>query len=234
MYTLVHPTRSRPKKSFDTISKWMAFAGQEVEVIISLDEDDPKLNEYYSAYHASPATILVQKNRSAIDAVNKAASVASGNIMIVVSDDFDCPKDWGSRLFLALRGRRDFVLKTYDGVQDYIVTLPILDQVYYKRYGYVYHPDYQHLFCDTEFTHVADVNRRLIVRNDITFLHRHHTVTKEKHDEVTKRAEATGRQGEKLYLQRCREKFGMPKNTDIMALCPEGLTHLQWLKKHGF
>lgn len=235
-FSIIHPSRSRPEKSINCITKWKQLAGQDVEVIVSLDDDDPKLVEYLNVYGKNPddsITVLIQKNRSAIDAVNKAASVATGNIFVVVSDDFDCPRNWANRIQEITRARRDFVLKTYDGVQNYIVTLPILDRVYYNRFGYIYNPIYTHMFCDTEFTHVSDILRRLIIRNDITFQHRHYSVTKERTDETTRRADATFNAGKEVYLSRCRQKFGMNKNTDLYTLQPEGISHIQWLKKHG-
>lgn len=238
-FSILHPSRGRPEKSFATISNWRHQAGQDVEVIVSLDDDDPRLEDYYKIYARFDGLLplLVQKNRSAVDAVNKAATIATGNIFVVVSDDFECPRNWANRIYEVTKGRRDFVLKTYDGVQQYIVTLPILDRAYYNRFGYIYNPIYTHMFCDTEFTHIADIKRRLVIRNDITFLHKHHSTltpaARGKLDETTRRAEATFNEGKEVYLSRCREKFGMPRNTDIFTLQPEGLSHIQWLKKHG-
>jgi len=233
--TLIHPSRQRPEKSFRTISDWINKAGTDVhEVIISLDRDDPRLNDYYKAYHQDDKIIILeQRNRSAIDAVNNAATIATGEVFIVVSDDFECPQNWAVLLSKILKGKRDFVLKVYDGIQNYIATLPILDTVYYQRFGYIYNPIYLHLFSDMELTHVADLTRRLIIRNDITFRHAHHSVTKHGIDEVTRRAEATQTEGCRIYLKRCREKFGLSQTTDIRRLSPEGATHLQWLEKHG-
>lgn len=234
-FTILHPSRSRPEKSFRCISDWINKAGLPVhEVIVSLDRDDPRLGDYYRLYKQDDKIlILEQPNRSAVDAVNKAATVATGDVFIVVSDDFECPQNWAVLLTKVLKGKRDFVLKVFDGVQNYIVTLPILDTVYYKRFGYIYNSCYLHMFSDTEFTHVADVLRRLIIRNDITFKHNHYSVTKEKRDEVTVRADNTFNPGREIYLERVRNRFGLG-NVDVMRLSPEGAAHLQWLKKYGF
>lgn len=233
--SIIHPSRSRPHKSLQTVSDWILRAGKEVEVIISIDVDDPHKQEYLDLYQAR-FPVYIGENRSAVDAINAGAKGATGDVFIVVSDDFACPNNWALILEKFLRNKRDFVFKTNDGVQNYIVTLPILDRSYYNRFGYIYNPAYQHCFCDTELTHVADILKRLVIRNDILFRHNHYSVLQPslrgKKDETTLRADATWDHGKRLYLQRVREKFGLG-NVDVMALSGEGQTHKEWLKKHG-
>lgn len=230
-FTIIHPSRSRPAKSHQCIGDWLTRAGKEVEVIISIDNDDPLKAEYQRLH--SGYNVICNDNRSAVDAINAAAKLATGDVFIVVSDDFGCPRNWAMVLQKHLNARKDYVLKTNDGIQSYIVTLPIMDRVYYNRFGYIYHPHYLHMFCDCDLTHVADVQRKLIIRNDIRFPHHHYSVTREKKDEITLRADATWNDGKRLYLQRVRDKFGLGSNVDIMALSGEGQTHKEWLKKAG-
>ena len=87
--------------------------------------------------------------------------------------------------------------------------MPIIDRKYYNRFGYVYYPEYRHMFCDTEFTHVADVLGRVLWRNDIEFPHLHYSITKERRDHIAERNDATWNQGKSLYLQRFRDDFGL-------------------------
>lgn len=201
-------------------------------MIVSIDDDDPH-KDAYRTYYSRPVKIVESDNRSAVDAVNVGAAESTGQILVVVSDDFDCPKNWALILEKHLRGRRDFVFKVFDGTQKYIVTLPILDRVYYQRTGYIYHPDYKHMFVDTHFTHMADMLRKLIIKNDITFQHNHYSVTKQRRDEVTLRADATWNEGKATYLKHCKEKFGLGANTDIWQLSSEGHPHKEWMKRNG-
>lgn len=234
--SIIHPSRSRVAKSWQTVNDWVNRAGCEVEVIVSIDVDDPQKQEYLDTYQ-SRFQILIEYNRSAVDAINKAATWATGDVFVVVSDDFHCPQNWALILQKHLKNRKDFLFKVNDGVQNYIVTLPILDRKYYERFGYIYYPGFQHMFADTELTHVADVLKRLVIRNDILFRHNHYSVLQPslrgKKDEVTLRADATWDDGKRLYLQRVREKFGLGKDVDVMSLSGEGQTHREWLKKHG-
>lgn len=228
MISLLHPSRSRPNKSFETISKWLSHSGISIfEVIISLDEDDPQLERYLQLHHSF--TPIINKNRSAVDAINNAAKVAKGEILIVVSDDSDCPHDWGNKILQASRGRTDWIMKVNDGIQKWIITMPVMDRAYYNRFGYIYYPGFVHMFCDTELTHVADLLKRTIKREDLLFPHRHYSVTKQRPDEVSKQADATWNQGKELYLQRVREKFGL-NGVDVMNI--SDTSHYKWLKKN--
>jgi len=194
----------------------------DVEVIISLDADDPLLNKYLKVFPKS----LVNKNRSAVDAINNAAKIATGEIMIVLSDDTECPRNWEMVVNKACDGKEDFVLKTFDGIQTWIVTMPILDRKYYNRYGYIYHPSYLHQFVDTHFTHVADVTKRIVWRNDILFPHRHKRVM----DEVYRRSDQTWNHGKKTYIQMLKQNLGLDTSIDIMDLSHYGEDHKNWIR----
>ena len=222
--SLLHPSRGRPDKSRRCTEMWLNRAGVECELIVSVDEDDRFLNQYRARY----GSVVVNRNRSAVDAVNRAAEVATGNIMIVLSDDFECPKGWGIKVLNAVMGREDYVLKVHDGTQKYIVTMPILDRKYYNRFGYVYCPDYKHMFVDTHFTHVADCLKRIVWRNDIVFHHAHYSVARQRPDEINKRADATWNEGKRVYLNHVHNGFGMGLN--IWDIDRIGRDHIKWLK----
>lgn len=217
------------------MSDWILRAGKPVEVILSIDTDDPNRTEYHDLYRQAgfEVKIIENANRSAVDAVNAAAAQSTGDILIVVSDDFTCPKLWALILEKHIGDRKDFLFKVNDGNQKYIVTLPIMDRTYYNRFGYIYHSDYLHMFCDTELTHVADVLRKLVVRNDLLFRHNHYSVVRKKRDDVSIRADQTWNDGKRTYLKHCKEKFGLGKDVDIMQLSADGHQHKEWLKGNG-
>lgn len=225
MISILHPSRSRPEKSKQTTDRWLANAGTEVELIVSVDNTDPCLAQYLDAHN----TVIVNNNQSAVDAINNAAKVAKGDILIVVSDDSECPRNWGQKILDATRGRKDWILKVNDGIQRWIITMPIMDRDYYDRFGYIYYPGYSHMFCDTEISHVSDLLRRTIKREDLSFPHRHYSVTRQKPDEVSKKADSTWEQGKQLYLSRVRECFGL-KGVDVMNI--SDTSHYKWLKKN--
>lgn len=226
MISILHPSRGRPQKAYETSRKWLDNCGADCEYILSLDDDDPEKIGYW-AYRPAYQNVIIYKNRSAIDAINNAAKVSTGEILIVLSDDFDCPPLWGKKILDVVQGKMDWILKTPDGIQDWIITMPIMDRTYYNRFGYIYFPDYLHMFCDTELTCVADLTGRKIEVN-IQFTHNHYSIGKSQKDEVSERADKTWTQGEKLFLQRYKENFGL-RQEDIKGQITNQ-NYLNWIK----
>lgn len=229
MISLIHPSRSRPEQALHTLQSWHENMSLEipVEYIMSLDNDDPLLGEYMEF----PCdTIVVANNNNLVQASNQGAKICQGNIIVLVSDDFKCFKNWDKVISDALKGKSG-VLKTWDGVQRWIVTLPIMTRDYYESQGYFYHPEGAHMFVDTFMTHKADLEKKLIIRKDIVFIHDHYSKGSTKKDAVNIKADSTWESGEQFYLRHCRNKFGM--NIDIFNLSKEAhqAGHVAWLKK---
>lgn len=211
MISILHPSRSRPERSFNTIDKWMNRSTSGLQVIVSVDSDDPKLDEYTKYFGPEndlrlPYDFIVNDNRSAVDAINNAAKIATGDILIVVSDDTDCPVAWNLQLSKALSGKQDFIVKCPDGIQSWIITMPIMDRKYYERFGYIYHPDYKHMFVDLELTCVADLLQKKIDL-PIPFPHLHYSIGASQKDLLSERADATWAQGEETFLSRLKNNF---------------------------
>jgi glycosyltransferase involved in cell wall biosynthesis len=232
--SILHPSRSRPAIANQVCRLWMSQCSKEheIEYILSIDEDDPKLEGYRWAELLG--TVVVNKNKNIVMAVNHAATFAKGDILIVVSDDFECFPGWGDVIVKALEGRSG-ILKTYDGVQPWIVTLPIMTMDYYKTQGYFYDPAIKHMFCDTIMTHKADLQKKLIIRNDIVFKHNHYSTGVVAKDAINIKADSTWGQGEAVYRQRCKEKFGLGRHINIYDLSPEAKIagHIRWMKRKG-
>lgn len=228
--SLIHPSRERPVIAIQAANKWLYSAAnrRDIEYIVSVDEDDPRLGLYeVSSFPGS--RILVSKNKSAIEAINIAAQKATGDLFVVMSDDFDCPLHWDKLLLEALAGKVDFVVKTDDGCQEWIITLPIMDRKYYERFAYIYNPKYRHMFCDTEMTHVADLLDRKITL-PIKFPHLHYTQQGGiPYDKVSEKNNNTWFEGEAAYLEGVRNNFGL---TDFPGKLQCGPDHIEWLTQH--
>lgn len=103
-----------------------------------------------------------------------------------------------------------------------------MDRVYYNRFGYVYHPDYLHMFCDTEISCVADLTDRRI-NLDMKFLHLHYSIGQSKKDSISEKADKTWSQGEDLFLKRLSNMFGL---TDTPGKITDQ-SYLNWAKSKG-
>lgn len=232
-FSLLHPSRSRPNKSFKATQDWLnTCSTTEVELIVSIDDNDPDRAHYQSIYGTvQKAKVIVNSNRSAVDAINNAAKVSTGDILIVVSDDTGCIRNWDGVIKKAIAGREDFILKVFDGIQKWIITMPIMDRAYYNRCGYVYHPDFKHMFCDTFLTHQADALKKVIWRNDITIPHNHYSVSRSGKDEISYQADSTLKHGEQVYVNLIKQNLLI--EGDIWNLSDYANSHLQWCRNKG-
>lgn len=203
-----------------------------IEYILSIDSTDISIDQYITMFESyfPKIKVIVNDNTTAIEAINNGAKVCTGDIIIVVSDDFICPNNWDEFLLNYLKDKEDFIVKTDDGTQDWIITLPLMDRKYYERFGYIYNPAYQHMFCDTEMTHVADLLNKKIVA-PIRFIHNHYTTGRVAKDSINIKNDNTWNQGEKLYLERMKTNFGIESPEGRLACGP---SHIQWLKNKGY
>ena len=219
MISIIHPSRNRAEMAFNTIDKWLSSASGTIplEYIISIDNNEPDVYRYEANFgslvlkHSANNSIRLVKNNNenAIQAINYGATLTTQNLIIVVSDDFDCFPNWDIFLINALKDKKDFVVKTSDGIQDYIITLPIMDREYYNRFNYIYNPEYQHMFCDTEMTDVGHLLGKVIDLKcpDHVFIHRHYSVNLMVKDSINEKNDATWIQGENLYYSRKANQF---------------------------
>lgn len=249
--SIIHPSRGRAAIAKQVYDNWMGKADkpENIEYIVSMDWTDNSWANYVdlffgegqSKYIPQPGrqilfdnnvSMFIDHNNTAIEAINNVAKEATGDLLIVVSDDFDCPEHWDTELLKYLKGKSDFVVKTYDGLQPWIITLPIMDRVYYERFGYVYNPGYKHMFCDTEMTAVGDLLGKTILV-PMLFQHKHYSQPGGiKKDAVSVKNDNTWGQGERLYIDRIKRNFDLPESEVKGVLrCDAG--HTNWLASKG-
>lgn len=226
MISVIHPSRGRALQALITAKNWMGKASEQVEYILSIDIDDD-VELYKKAFKGLNVKILVNKNRSAVDAINNAASISTGDILIVVSDDFDCPQIWDQEIINRTKDKTDWIAKTEDGLQGWLITLPIMDRAYYNRFGYVYHPGFLHMFCDTFMSCVADLLNRKI-KLPIMFKHNHYSLGHNKKDAISIRADNTWSQGEQLFIHLARQNFGL--NPDEIIGKIQSVEYSSWIR----
>ena len=196
----------RAGMALDTYTRWCERSSTEIEYILSLDTSD-RTDYSFPEYHGIELKIIRNDNQNAVQAINNGADKATGDILIVVSDDFDCPTNWDEKILAETENVEDFVLRVKDGLQKYIITMPIMDRKYYQRFGYIYHPGFEHMFCDTYLTCVADKLKK-IYDSGLLFPHNHYSRTGKK-DKVSAKADATWKQGEELFIKLAKEGFGV-------------------------
>ena len=217
--SLIHPSRGRAQKSFDTYNRWIDRAGIPVEVIISIDNSDESWQDYFRLHVPCPrdpigsyTRLYGNDNKSVVEATNKAAKESTGDILIYLSDDFDCPDNWGPAVikeFEDATGPR--LIKVDDMLQPFhvpVLTIPIMNRALYERLGYFFHPDFKSMHCDEHLYHVAMKLGALKMCPHLKFEHKHVSVGKSKDDETYRRSAANWNHG-KTTLER-HKRMGFP------------------------
>ena len=78
MISILHPSRWRPEMALKAWNEWITAANNpsQIEYILSLDTSDSTQNEYVRLFESTGVQIIINHNRSIVDAVNQPAKVA--------------------------------------------------------------------------------------------------------------------------------------------------------------
>lgn len=162
------PTRSRPNQFIRVLNQYITLANRPdlLGICISCDQDDLTMTETNVQYQIKNIThnvawseIYYGNSSNKIEAVN--ADMSSINwpweMVIIVSDDMvPQVKGYDDVLrshMIANFADTDGILWINDGTQgENLNTISIMGRKMYESFGYLYHPVYKSLFCDTEFT----------------------------------------------------------------------------------
>ena len=162
------PTRSRPQKVIQTLASYVKLANhpEQLGVAISCDEDDTSMTRNLvqeellrSLNPVAWKRIFFSPNRGKIQACNANMGEIDWewDIVVLVSDDM-IPQVQGyddviRNHMLSKFPDTNGILWFNDGTQgDKLNTLCVFGRTMYNSFGYIYHPDYKSLFCDTELT----------------------------------------------------------------------------------
>lgn len=210
--SLIHPSRGRAQKSFENSRKWVESAGLEVELIVSLDSTDQYLEDYKNFYFNVDCVLLVNDNKSVVEATNYAAAFASGDILIYLSDDFDCPPNWGVLVLKEFEGEeRPLLLKVDDMLQKFevpVLTIPIMNRKLYDTLKYFWHPEYKSMFVDECLYWTCLKLGAIKNARHLKFEHKHVSVGKAPDDETYRNSARNWEQGKALFAK--HKAMGFP------------------------
>jgi len=126
------------------------------------------------------------------------------DIIIVPSDDFYPPGNW-DMIIQENMHQGDGVLKVNDGHMDDIISIPIVKGwAVTKMGGCIYHPAYDHMFCDKELhdtAHELGICRSMS-KADPEWKHKHPHHQSRDADEFDKRNSNSYHRGKEIYTQR--------------------------------
>ena len=178
------PSRNRPDKFKHVLEKSISLLSgkHDVRFVITLDNDDETMNnDEMREWMDNLDVDLVYHygdSKSKIEACNANLEDEEGDALILVSDDMvPCFQDFDDIIMQGMEQffpEMDGAIKFHDGLrpkEDLLMTLPVLGWNLYKKFGYIYHPDYTSLYCDNEMTIVCRDLGKLIVSPVCIFRH---------------------------------------------------------------
>ncbi len=225
------PTRNRPEKFKSVFNRYLTFLGgrHDVRFVISMDLDDPTMNnpqmEEWLTTRATNANIkwYYGHSKSKIEACNANLEGEDGDVLMLASDDMvPVVMGYDDYIFAAFeQSFPDFdgAIKFWDGLrpkEDPLMTLTVMGFPLYKKFGYIYNPEYKSLYCDNEQTQVCAALGKLR-RCDICIIQ--HQWTSEPWDTLHARnenEEMYGVDGE-VYKRRKERNFDMEEMFNASA-----------------
>jgi len=211
------PIRSRRDKFFKTLGLYISMADDpdNIRFVISMDEDDPEMNNKSVMEVLDDIPDLEYHyghSRTKIEACNADVPPDGWDILVLASDDMiPVVKGWDTVIreeMLEHFPDLDGVLHHWDGHQkDFINTLSIMGRKWYQRWGYIYHPAYRTMWCDTEFTDVTRMFGKEQYFKQVIIEHQHPYNHDTPWDELYQRNEKDSGFDAQLYQRRKANNF---------------------------
>lgn len=152
------------------------------QILVSIDQDDASMNNLEMIEEIKCLGVIVEKgfSKNKIDAVNRDIGIYIHNydILLIGSDDmFPIVEGYDQIIIdemVKAFPKLDGCLWFNDGhTGERLNTLPILSKTYYNKFKYVYHPSYQSLWADNEYTEVAKAANNIKYIDQVIIRHEH-------------------------------------------------------------
>ena len=178
------PTRNRKNKFFKVLRQYQNLCENldNTYFLITLDNDDESMNssdveDIFNTF--KNVKVIYGTSNSKIHAVNRDIELVNDwDIVLLASDDMT-PKVKGYDNIIRNKMKEfysdtDGILWFNDGFQgEKLNTLCILGKKYYKRFNYIYHPDYKSCWSDNEFMEVGKILKKQTYIDSVIIKHEH-------------------------------------------------------------
>lgn len=181
---------------------------QQVEYVLSVHVED------FDRDFLQVPLVVYGGKRDSVTGWNHAASISTGQILILNADDFFPPPHWDSLLLDRITGdappecpicgkaklskvcngcgfesEKEFAIHVSTGNPDTLwdrrlMALGIISRPLYKKWGYALYPEYESMDSDVDMTEHAYQDGLVIEAFDLVFEHRHPAFGKAEMDEV--------------------------------------------------
>lgn len=213
----LHPSRGRPElalKSIETFIDSMK-SGIPFSYILSIDDDDPKLEEYLYLYDKKSfvKAITINRNVGVVSAFNRAAmGITDEDLIFGFCDDLEPTEYWDTKLIEFIENRvttSEYLIHISDGhtLRSDCATIPIISTSLYNKLGYFLHPAYPSHWADNDLLQTAKRLGFVYTCTDFYILHAHPDWGHRPSDEIYQRMARLAPLGQQIYLCRMFEGF---------------------------
>ena len=212
------PTRGRADKFLNVLDTYIDFMDDKsTRIIVSCDNDDETMKQPYVVDKLSGmdnVNMVFGDSKTKIAACNADMTGVNFDIVLLASDDM-IPQVRGYDTIIK-EAMEDYfpdtdgVLWFNDGYQGRAMnTLCILGKKYYDRFGYIYHPDYISLWCDNEFTVVANMLGRQKYFEQVIIQHQHPAAGFGENDNLYNENDKYNNIDMTTFMRRQQNRFGL-------------------------
>ena len=215
------PTRNRPSQFFKALRRYQEYRKTDAvhfHIVIDADDREMRKKENQDIMRMwGNLSFEVIEPCGKIGAINYGLENLSKHydIIVLASDDM-IPRvmGWDKQIVDDMSTYfpdGDGVLWYNDGSKtgDRLNTLSILGTKYYRRFGYIYNPEYKALWCDNEFMEVADILGKQKYLEQVIIRHEHPLHGFGKPDNMNERDNKLWNTDEQTYLRRKGSGFGI-------------------------
>ena len=224
---MVHASRLRSKLAIDCFKEWMGHCAnpKEVQYILGVDDDDPTLNQYEGHFSdvdrltCESFILNVTDSRNGVQALNNAAKeiTPTTEVIISVSDDMGCFKNWDLEIFKLLEDIDNFKEPKFIGVSDGLhpyggtFVFYIANRAYYERFGWILCPEYDGMWADNDMTQLAKITGALIDAPQLLFQHKHYSLGLNEYDQIYEKTNNPRefKKNEQIFLERQKRNFDL-------------------------
>lgn len=216
-------SRSRPEKCIKGIQNIISTLKDHNNYLIALtlDEDDAKsynkdfINKLKPLVKNNHVVLKFGTSKNKIDAINRdmdyITQVFDWQILVNFSDDMEFTV-FGFDEIIREKFNHQFPdyygnLHFNDGFQGSISTMTIMGRAYYEQEGFIYNPVYKSLFCDQEYTEIAQQRNKIQYYPQVIFKHNHPANIGGSVDELLKKTESFWDEDKVTYEKRKQHNF---------------------------
>lgn len=165
------PSRGRPVQFKNVFKKYVSnLSGKhDVKFVFTFDNDDAEMNNPEIISYLNNLKLNLEyyfgNNSNKIEAINANMENQVFDILILASDDMvPCIQNYDDEIVKKFESSGlglDCIIHTHTARWSDILDINcIMGRDYYKRFNYIYYPEYKSIFADNEYTDVSKMLKR--------------------------------------------------------------------------